>query len=219
MRLPFTHEQFLDVFGAYNAALWPWAALLWLVSLAALILLAAGRLGPKAAGVLLVAHWAWAGIAYHLDYFAAVNPAARLFGLLFLAQALLFLWFGVFRSDLQVSWGRRTHQILSAAFCVYALAYPLLAIASGMRWPRMPSFGVPCPTTLLTVGLLLALEPRRSRGLAVIPFLWCLIGGSAALLLGVLPDLALLAAAVAVVIHAVGPAWLSLPGQRPVARP
>ncbi len=29
MKLPFTHDQFLDVFAAYNGALWPVAALLW----------------------------------------------------------------------------------------------------------------------------------------------------------------------------------------------
>jgi len=47
MRLPFTHDRFLDLFAAYNPALWPWAALLWLVSLGALVLLATGRLWPK----------------------------------------------------------------------------------------------------------------------------------------------------------------------------
>lgn len=63
----------------------------------------------------------------------------------------------------------------------------------------MPSFGVPCPTTLLTVGLLLGLEPGRLRGLFVVPLLWSLVGGSAAFLLGVRTDLMLLVGAVALV--------------------
>jgi hypothetical protein len=59
----------------------------------------------------------------------------------------------------------------------------------------MPSFGVPCPTTLFTAGLLLSLEPGGPGApwyLLIIPLAWTLIGGSAAILLGVLPDVALL---------------------------
>ena len=38
MRLPFTHEQFLDAFAAYSTALWPAALLLWLATAGALLL-------------------------------------------------------------------------------------------------------------------------------------------------------------------------------------
>jgi hypothetical protein len=211
MNLPFTHDQFLDVFAAYNRALWPGAALLWLLTLAALVLLARNRLRPRLAGTLLALHWAWAAVAYHLAFFAAINPAARLFGGLFVLQAVLFLWFGVRRADFQATWGRRPHQVLSLVFCAYALAYPLLALATGLRWPRMPSFGVPCPTTLLTVGLLLGLAPRRLRGLSVIPLVWCLVGGSAALTLGIRPDLMLLLGAAVLVWYAAAPGTLARP--------
>jgi hypothetical protein len=209
MNLPFTHDQFLDVFALYNGALWPVAVLLWLVTVAALAALAMHRLSPRLVGLLLAIHWTWAGIAYHVAYFAAINPAARLFGGLFVVQAALFLWFGVRGSGLEVAWGRRPHQILSAVFCVYAVAYPLLAVASGLRWPRMPSFGVPCPTTLLTVGLLLGLAPWRLRGLSAIPVAWCLVGGSAAIVLGIRPDLMLLAGAALLALHALAPAVLA----------
>jgi hypothetical protein len=68
---------------------------------------------------------------------------------------------------------------------VLALAYSGLALATGHAWPRTPTFGVPCPTTLVTAGFLLAAVPPVPRWLAVIPVLWSIIGGSAALLLGV----------------------------------
>ncbi len=55
----------------------------------------------------------------------------------------------------------------------------------------MPAFAVPCPTALFTAGLLLALPPGRLRWLAAIPLFWSAVGGSAAVLLGVAPDLAL----------------------------
>jgi len=37
MQLPFTHDQFLDVFAAYNRTLWPAAALLWIATAAAVV--------------------------------------------------------------------------------------------------------------------------------------------------------------------------------------
>lgn len=212
MQLPFTHDQFLDSLAAYNRTLWAGALLLWLLTLAALILLVRRRLSARQTGAFLAIHWAWAGIAYHWAFFARINPAARLFGALFVVQALLLLWFGMRGSQLAVSWGRRTHQVLSAVFCVYALAYPLLVVAAGLRWPRMPSFGVPCPTTLLTVGLLLGLEPGRLRGLSAIPWVWCVIGGSAALLLGVPPDWMLIGGAVVLLWYVARPRALAGPG-------
>lgn len=60
MELPFTHEEFLDVFGHYNEALWPAEALLWLVT---------ARLA-----------WIWM-TRRRLDSRAAFGPACRALGL------------------------------------------------------------------------------------------------------------------------------------------
>ena len=74
-----------------------------------------------------------------------------------------------------------------------AIAYPLIGVATGHRYPEMPMFGVtPCPVTIFTFGmLLLTLRPVPSW-LFVIPFVWSLIGGSAAILLNVPQDWLLL---------------------------
>ena len=204
MNLPFAHDQFLDVFAAYNGALWPLVALLWLATVAALVALGVRRLGPRMAAVLLGVHWAVSAV-YHLVYFVTINPAARLFGAIFLIQSALFFWLALRGPGLDVTWGRRPHQVLSAVFCVYAVLYPFLGLATGLEWPRMPAFGVPCPTTLLTVGLLLGLAPKRLRSLSVIPVLWCLVAGTAALRLGIRPDLALYAGAVLLALYVVAP--------------
>jgi hypothetical protein len=87
----------------------------------------------------------------------------------------------------------------------YALLYPLLASLSGLSWPRVPGFGVPCPTDLLTIGLLLSLPSRRLWRLAVIPIVWSAIGGSAAIVLRVPPDFALLLAGALLLAHLVSP--------------
>ena len=66
-----------------------------------------------------------------------------------------------------------------------ALAYPGAAIVLGLSYPRSPTFGVPCPTAILTAGLLLLVPTREARRLGVIPLAWSAIGGSAAFLLDV----------------------------------
>lgn len=205
MTLPFTHDQFLDVFAAYNAAFWPLAAVLWLVTAGALGTLASGRPASRLLAGLLSVHWLTSGAAYHLVHFRVINPAATLFALAFILEAVLFAWFGVLRAQLTFECGRSPRQILGAALSVYALAYPALALASGMQWPRVPLFAVPCPTTLLTAGLLLLTPARQLRGLAVVPILWSVVGGSAALILGVRPDLMLIAAGALLGLHVIVP--------------
>ena len=78
----------------------------------------------------------------------------------------------------------------------YALAYPALALASGDTYPRGPTFGVPCPTAILTIGLLVSARGGPPLTLSIVPIVWAFIGGSAALLYGVVTDYVLLAAGV-----------------------
>ena len=68
------------------------------------------------------------------------------------------------------------------------------------RFPATPTFGLPCPTTILTIGVLLTARERVPFGLSVVPILWGFIGGSAAVLLQVPTDYVLLAAGVLLVI-------------------
>jgi hypothetical protein len=85
--------------------------------------------------------------------------------------------------------------LVSRLLIIYALAYPFLALVEGNTLPRSPTFGVPCPTTILTIGLLMTAEPLPIA-ITIIPILWAFIGGSSAFLLGVRTDLVMLAAGV-----------------------
>jgi hypothetical protein len=86
---------------------------------------------------------------------------------------------------------------LGGGLVLYALVvYPLVGRVLGHGYPAAPTFGVPCPLTIFTIGLLLSSRDRRSRVLLVIPVLWAIVGGSAAFLLAVPQDLGLIAAAV-----------------------
>jgi MFS family permease len=78
---------------------------------------------------------------------------------------------------------------LGWALAGYAVIYPLAGLAAGHIYPRLPMFGItPCPVTLFTCGLLLLTTAPPPRGLLPIPFIWSVIGGSAAILLGMAPD-------------------------------
>jgi hypothetical protein len=217
VQLPFSESAFLDVFAAYNRALWPLAVTLWVATCAAAIQLLRRRAGTRAVVTLLVVHWAWSGIVYHALFFTRVNPAARLFAALFVTQAAAFAWSGLARHRLAFTAGREPRHYLGAMFVAYALAYPMLILATGHALPRAPTFGVPCPTTLLTAGLLLMAAPPVPRWVLVIPILWAVIGGSAALVLSVTPDLMLFAAGAAMLACAIAPQALG--HQRAVRSP
>jgi hypothetical protein len=207
LELPFSHEAFLDVFGAYNAALWPVAAVLWLASAwLAWNWIWRGRLDRRVLFALLAIHWTWSGIVYHWLFFRAINPAAALFGTAFVVQAVLFTWLAASsRGHLVASPSVRG--ILGGVLVLYGLVYPFLGFAFGLQYPRMPLFAVPCPTTLVTAGWLLT-SAGVPRFVNIVPLLWAVIGSSAAFALGIQADLALVAAGALLAIDALVPSAL-----------
>ena len=195
--LPFTTEQFLDVFGRYNQAIWPTQVVAYGLGLLAvgLALRPAGR-SDRTIAVVLAAMWLWTGLAYHLVYFREINGAAVLFGALFVVQGALWLLVGVVHRRLAFRAHGDLGGLVGGLFIAYALVgYPLLGLALGQSFPRMPVFGVtPCPVTIFTFGLLLWTERPVPRRLLVIPLLWSLLGVSAAISLDIGEDLGLVVA-------------------------
>jgi len=124
---------------------------------------------------------------------------------LFVLQAAFFAWQGGIRSKLRFSAPSRGWTWVGAVLVAYALAYPGLGLALGLHYPRMPAFAVPCPSTILTAGALLAAPRRQVRPLAVIPILWSGMGGSAAFLLGITADLALLFGGIILLVYILTP--------------
>jgi hypothetical protein len=194
--LPFTTEAFFGVFERYNEALWPAPVFLTGLALGVVALAFARRAwADRAAAAVLALLWVWMAVAYHWAFFAPINPAAWAFGGLFALQALVFAWTGVVRRRLRFAPGRSAATVLGSALIAYALLiYPLLGAALGHRFPAAPTFGLPCPTTLFTVGLLAFLRRPFPAYVLVIPALWAAVGASAAFSLGVLEDLGLIAA-------------------------
>ncbi len=197
MPLPFSTDAFLDVFADYNAACWPVALALWAATLVTLAGAVAGRGSGRWACGVLAAQWAWAGGVYHGYFFSRINPAARVFAAAFLVEAALIAWHGVVRPRLVLAPRATLFQAVGVALIAYGLLYPLVVLSGGHSYPRMPTFGVPCPLTLVTIGAFLLTPPPLPIGLAVIPIGWTVVGGSAAFVLGMHADLALFVAGVA----------------------
>lgn len=153
MQLPFTKEQFFNLFAAYNGALWPALIALWIASVVVSVLLLTSRRPPdRWISALLTTHWAWSALAYHLAFFTSINPAAWLFAGFFLLQAALLLWWGVVQGRLSFEPWRNAWTPMAWGLVAYSLAYPVINAIQHQTLSRIPTFGVPCPTRFSRPG-------------------------------------------------------------------
>lgn len=201
MDLPFSREEFFTVFVRYNVAVWPLQFVLHAAALAvvALLFVPSAHRG-RIIATLLCRLWTWAALAYHAAFFTAINPAAWLFAALFLLQAALLARFGVFGRGIDFELRPGVRGAAGGALLAYALLlYPGIGALVGHRFPAARGFGLPCPTTIFTIGLLLLAKAPLPRALLVVPVNWSAIGSLAAFTFGVYQDLGLLIGGVAAV--------------------
>jgi hypothetical protein len=196
--MPFTTAQFFGVFAAYNTAIWPLQWVLLALAAAAIVLpFSTLRVRDRLVAGALAALWLWMGVVYHLVFFTAINPAAPAFGVAFALEGVLLIRAGLGPDPLHFIPRRDVYGATGAVLLLYALiVYPLLGYLLGHRYPAVPTFGAPCPTTIFTFGLLLWTVGSVPWWVLVIPGLWALLGLSAALSLDVPQDLGLFAGAV-----------------------
>lgn len=194
--IPFTNAEFLHVFEQYNEAVWPGQVLIYLVGFIAIGLAFIHRAwASKVINLILAGLWLWMGVVYHLVFFSTINPAARLFGALFIIQSAIFIFAGVLSSRLSFRFRSDVQGIIGGLLITYALVvYPLVGLALGHTYPIAPTFGVPCPTTIFTFGLLLGAGINVRLYVLIVPMLWSLMGLWAAITLGMYEDLGLIVA-------------------------
>lgn len=153
--------------------------------------------GDKTIATILSFFWIWTGIVYHLMHFTAINKAAYIFGVVYIIQGVMFLFTGVVRNRLTFQYRSNAYGIVGAILICYAMVvYPVLGYILGHVYPHSPTFGLPCPLTIFTFSILLWTDRKLPLSIMVIPFLWSIIGFTAALSLGIYEDIGLLIAGV-----------------------
>ena len=169
MKIPFTIEQFMGVFKNYNSSVFPMQVIIYLLAIVS-IYLSIKRISwaDRAVAAILSFFWIWMGIVYHIIYFSAINKAAYIFGGAFILQGVLFLYRGVFKQQLVFHFRSDISGITGSIFLFFAMIlYPLLGYFQGHIYPSSPTFGLPCPTTIFTFGLLLCTE-RKLPGVCLL---------------------------------------------------
>jgi len=192
MKLPFTREQFLEVFKQYNTQMFP-VQIVFLL-LAALVIYFVARTSERSGKFIffiLGFLWIWMGAVYHIGFFSAINEAAIAFGALFILEGVLLLIYA-FRPT-RFSFHKNLTTVTSVALLAYSLVvYPIIGHLAGHDYPYSPTFGLPCPTTIFTLAILLLVQNKLPFHIVVIPLLWTVIGFSAAFSLGIYEDAALI---------------------------
>jgi Family of unknown function (DUF6064) len=198
VQLPFTTEQFYAVFRDYNTTLWPAQLFLLALAAAAIALVVWPRRWSGAGvSVILALLWAWMGLAYHLAFFTSISAPAYGFAIVFLVGAWLFLWHGVVRRRLEFRLSASARGVVGLLLVGFSLiVYPAWSFFFGHPYFETPTFGLPCPTTIFTVGILAFLVRPYPRSPFAVPALWSFVGVQAAFLLDVPQDLALALVAV-----------------------
>lgn len=196
--MPFTTDEFLHVFAEYNQSIFPLQFLFFLTGLYLVYaIFRNSQNSDKIISAVLSFYWLWIGIYYHLILFTDINPAAYAFGAIFILQGIFFFVEGNIRLTLSFKFTKNYFSYVGLIFIAYALIlYPILGSLLGHSYPHNPTFGLPCPTTIFTFGLLLMLNKKFPYYIIVIPLIWSLVGATAAFRLTIYEDLGLLIAGV-----------------------
>ena len=148
-------------------------------------------------GGLLFTIWIWIGIVYHIIFFASINPAAYFFGGLFILQGIFFFIETFVRKNIVFKYTGSAKGYLALFFILFGLIiYPVISFYLGGSVLKTISFGLPCPTTIVTFGFLLLTDKKFSKYLLIIPSVWALIGTAAAVNFGVYQDYLMIVAAI-----------------------
>jgi len=197
MKVPFTIDQFFNVFENYNSELFPVQLLILLLGLIALVFVHKKKSSTNILiGGFLGLLWIWIGAVYHLMFFTAINKPAFVFGGLFILQGLLFLLNTFSNSKIEYGFGGKAKDYLGYFFILFGLIiYPIVGYVVEGSASRIISLGLPCPSTIFTFGFLMLATNRVPKYLLIIPLLWSLVGFSAAINFGVIQDYMLIVSA------------------------
>ncbi|MBI5402714.1 MAG: hypothetical protein HY959_04900 [Ignavibacteriae bacterium] len=196
--MPFSQEQFFEVFVKYNSFVFPFQILLFIAgSFCLSLILLKSKSAAKTVSYFLVLLWLWNGIVYHLYFFSEINKAAIAFGVLFILQAAFFLIEFVVKKQLFFSYENKFDMITGYFLVIFGLViYPAIGLLLGNDINRTILLGLPCPTVIYTFGIIVLSRKNYTLYKLIIPVIWAFIGFSAAIKFGVYQDVMLPVSAV-----------------------
>lgn len=197
MSISFGRDEFLGVFTDYNHALWPAPEILGLVAFGAVCLaLFPGARRDRVACALLAMLWAWTGLIYCCGFLSHLTPLGYVFGAVFAMQSAFLLHLGVVHHEVRFWTHTGPRHLAGILLIFYSLvAYPAMAALLGHAHPTSPSFGVPTPVTIFTLGMLLLTRAPYARLLFAVPLFWTAVGTWLAFELHLREDICLMVAA------------------------
>jgi len=200
--MPFTPEQFFNVFLKYNSYVFPLQILISLVGIFILsLIITKSKLAEKLTSYFLVVLWLWNGIVYHILFFSKINTAAFAFGTLFIIQALFFLSEFAVKKKLRFDYGNKIDLATGYFLVMFGLIiYPAIGLLLEGRPEHIISLGLPCPSVIFTFGIILISIKEYSFYRIIIPVIWAFIGFFAALKFGVYQDVMLPVSAITAIV-------------------
>jgi hypothetical protein len=173
----FTLEQFLEMMARYNLTFWPLQLVAYGLGIVAVLLAIrpTGHSGRIISSILAL-FWLWVGFVFNLAYFSPLYPMAILFVVLFVIEAGILIFLGVFKSTLSFKVTAGAYGTVGALLVLYSIAgYPAIEYLLGRGYPNLLPFGlVPCPMTVFTLGMLLWSNKKPAWYVLAIPVLYSL---------------------------------------------
>lgn len=198
MKVPFTTEQFFNVFEKYNSAMFPAQIIILLFALVGIFLLHSDKpFKDKYIGVFLGLLWIWTGFVYHFAFFTEINKAAFAFGGIFILQGVFILINSFLKEKLVFTLQPQAKDYIGYFFILFgSIIYPCIGYLNGGSLFKTIALGLPCPSTILTFGFLMLTTSKFPKYLLIIPSLWAIVGLSAAIHFGVYQDSMMILAAI-----------------------
>jgi hypothetical protein len=147
MKIPFTPEQFFNLFREYNTTVFPMQVILNILALTVIYFaIKKKKFTDQFISYTLGFLWLWTGIIYHFVFFSEINPAANVFAVFFIVQGLVFIYFGAIKKKINFTFRNNWIGATGLVFILYALIiYPIIGIILGHTYPDNPRSGYPVP--------------------------------------------------------------------------
>jgi hypothetical protein len=175
----FTLAQFLEMMSRYNKTFWPLQLVAYGLGIVAVAMaIRTSQHSGRIISAILVMFWLWVGIFFNLVYFSPLYSLAIVFVALFVIEAGILAFTGVFQGILSFKAKTDIYGMAGALLVLYSMAgYPAIEYLLGRGYPSSLPFGlVPCPMTVFTLGILLWSNKKPTWYVLAIPILYSLSG-------------------------------------------